>query len=224
MSRYKSYLVFSKDSRKFLQFWAEKREILFSLKIFDRFQKYLQEISWPWILQKKPVNLTETRRRKLSKVCRPDQHRKSKLYNQYHSTVFILQDRCDVYWTEWLFNLPIIIFFFTLCYRPFSPKFGRSTSDRISSMSPAAQKLAHSRLGIRSSTDKALRASYTPSPSHRLPGSKTPISLTPSGTPKSSTPSVKGTPGSKRGVGDVQSLTDNLLQIPKRPKAADFFE
>lgn len=121
-------------------------------------------------------------------------------------------------------NLPIIIFFFTLCYRPFSPKFGRSTSDRISSMSPAAQKLAHSRLGIRSSTDKALRASYTPSPSHRLPGSKTPISLTPSGTPKSSTPSVKGTPGSKRGVGDVQSLTDNLLQIPKRPKAADFFE
>lgn len=113
---------------------------------------------------------------------------------------------------------------FTLCYRPFSPKFGRSTSDRISSMSPAAQKLAHSRLGIRSSTDKALRASYTPSPSHRLPGSKTPISLTPSGTPKSSTPSVKGTPGSKRGVGDVQSLTDNLLQIPKRPKAADFFE
>lgn len=146
------------------------------------------------------------------------------MYNQYHSTVFILQDRCDVYWTEWLFNLPIIIFFFTLCYRPFSPKFGRSTSDRISSMSPAAQKLAHSRLGIRSSTDKALRASYTPSPSHRLPGSKTPISLTPSGTPKSSTPSVKGTPGSKRGVGDVQSLTDNLLQIPKRPKAADFFE
>lgn len=107
---------------------------------------------------------------------------------------------------------------------PFSPKFGRSTSDRISSMSPAAQKLAHSRLGIRSSTDKALRASYTPSPSHRLPGSKTPISLTPSGTPMSSTPSVKGTPGSKRGVGDVQSLTDNLLQIPKRPKAADFFE
>lgn len=146
------------------------------------------------------------------------------MYNQYHSTVFILQDRCDVYWTEWLFNLPIIIFFFTFCYRPFSPKFGRSTSDRISSMSPAAQKLAHSRLGIRSSTDKALRASYTPSPSHRLPGSKTPISLTPSGTPKSSTPSVKGTPGSKRGVGDVQSLTDNLLQIPKRPKAADFFE
>lgn len=118
----------------------------------------------------------------------------------------------------------MIIFFFTLHYRPFSPKFGRSTSDRISSMSPAAQKLAHSRLGIRSSTDKALRASYTPSPSHRLPGSKTPISLTPSGTPKSSTPSVKGTPGSKRGVGDVQSLTDNLLQIPKRPKAADFFE
>ncbi|XP_048763166.1 splicing factor ESS-2 homolog [Ostrea edulis] len=106
---------------------------------------------------------------------------------------------------------------------PFSPKFGRSTSDRISSMSPAAQKLAHSRIGIRSSTDKALRASYTPSPSNRLPGSKTPVCLTPSGTPKGSTPSSGRTPGSKREGGEVQSLTDNLLQIPKRPKAADFF-
>lgn len=72
--------------------------------------------------------------------------------------------------------------------RPFSPKFGRS----ISSMSPAAQRLAHSRLGIGSKTYKALRASYTPSPSHRTPGSKTPISLTPSVAPKSGTPfSVK---------------------------------
>ncbi|XP_061197833.1 splicing factor ESS-2 homolog [Saccostrea echinata] len=106
---------------------------------------------------------------------------------------------------------------------PFSPKFGRSTSDRISSMSPAAQRLAHSRLGIRSNTDKALRASYTPSPSNRLPGDKTPISLTPSRTPKNGTPSAVRTPGSKREGGDVQSLTDNLLQLPKRPKAADFF-
>ncbi|XP_078336109.1 splicing factor ESS-2 homolog [Crassostrea virginica] len=92
-------------------------------------------------------------------------------------------------------------------------------------MSPAAQRLAHSRLGIGSKTDRALQASYTPSSSHRTPESKTPISLTPSVTPKSGTPSsVKGTPGSKRGSADIQSLTYNLLQLPKRPKAADFFE
>ncbi|KAK3084607.1 hypothetical protein FSP39_016183 [Pinctada imbricata] len=106
-----------------------------------------------------------------------------------------------------------------------SPKFGRSTTERINSMSPAAQKLAMSRLGIRTHTDKALKASYTPSPSHRLPGEKTPFSLTPRLTPKSgsSTPSGAKTPGSKREGADVSSLTDNLLQLPKRKKASDFF-
>ncbi|KAL3857379.1 hypothetical protein ACJMK2_012054 [Sinanodonta woodiana] len=106
------------------------------------------------------------------------------------------------------------------------PKFGLSTTERISSMSPAAQKLVNSsRLGIRTQTDKALRASYSPSPG-RTPGDKTPSVLTPSYTPKSSvkTPSLR-TPENKRAGETTPSLTDDLLQIPKskRPKASDFF-
>lgn len=81
-------------------------------------------------------------------------------------------------------------------------------------LTPALQRLVN-----RTSskyTDKALRASYTPSPSHR--GCKTPFGdpATPSGTP---TPTKAKTPGSQ----DLTSLTDNLLQLPKRRKASDFF-
>ncbi|WAQ94745.1 ESS2-like protein [Mya arenaria] len=87
-----------------------------------------------------------------------------------------------------------------------------------------ALKLA-SRLA-RTGTDKALRASYSPSPS-RTPGDKTP-KLTPKLTPKNKTPvyssSPRSTPGSKRDASEVPSLTDNLLHIPKkRSKATDFF-
>ena len=113
------------------------------------------------------------------------------------------------------------------------PKFGgKSTADRIASLSPAAQRLIGSRIGVRTGTDKALRDSYTPSPSHRLPGDKTPVLTpkikTPKGTPQSRTPGTKTpasvTPGSKRAGSHTPSLTDNLLQIPKkRQKAADFF-
>uniref|UniRef100_A0A3B3B791 Ess-2 splicing factor homolog n=1 Tax=Oryzias melastigma TaxID=30732 RepID=A0A3B3B791_ORYME len=83
-------------------------------------------------------------------------------------------------------------------------------------LSPALQRLVN-----RTSskyTDKALRASYTPSPSHRQSSCKTPFGGpdTPSGTP---TPSKAKTPGSQ----DLTSLTDNLLQLPKRRKASDFF-
>ncbi|KAM9306153.1 splicing factor ESS-2 homolog isoform 2-T3 [Pholidichthys leucotaenia] len=86
-------------------------------------------------------------------------------------------------------------------------------------LSPALQRLVN-----RTSskyTDKALRASYTPSPSHRAGGSggsKTPFGgpVTPSGTP---TPSKGKTPSAQ----DLTSLTDNLLQLPKRRKASDFF-
>ncbi|XP_012697640.1 splicing factor ESS-2 homolog [Clupea harengus] len=83
-------------------------------------------------------------------------------------------------------------------------------------LSPALQKLVN-----RSSskyTDKALRASYTPSPSHRGSGSKTPLggSLTPQDTP---TPGKIHTPSSQ----DPASITDDLLQLPKRRKAADYF-
>lgn len=83
-------------------------------------------------------------------------------------------------------------------------------------LSPALQRLVN-----RTSskyTDKALRASYTPSPSHRLAACKSPFGgpATPSGTP---TPNKAKTPISQ----DVTSLTDNLLQLPKRRKASDFF-
>ncbi|XP_052074632.1 splicing factor ESS-2 homolog isoform X2 [Mytilus californianus] len=101
-------------------------------------------------------------------------------------------------------------------------RFGMSTTDRVASMSPAAQKLVNSRFRIRTHTDKALRDSYSPSPIHRLPGDKTPVRLTPTNTPKSvKTPNR--TPGSKREGSDITSLTDNLLKLPKRKTAADFF-
>ena len=82
-----------------------------------------------------------------------------------------------------------------------------NTVDRLGQMSPAAQRLASQRLGIRTGTDKSLRASYTPSPTHSLSGDTTPAyyrASTPA-TPQenSSTPS--------RSV----SLTDNLLRLPK---------
>ncbi|KAI4897897.1 hypothetical protein NFI96_023108 [Prochilodus magdalenae] len=88
-------------------------------------------------------------------------------------------------------------------------------------LSPAALSPALQRLVNRSSskyTDKALRASYTPSPSHRSLGAKTPHSgsLTPSGTP---TPSKTKTPTAH----DPASITDDLLQLPKRRKASDYF-
>ncbi|KAG9335050.1 hypothetical protein JZ751_005725 [Albula glossodonta] len=85
-------------------------------------------------------------------------------------------------------------------------------------LSPALQRLVN-----RSSskyTDKALRASYTPSPAHRASSaSKTPLGgagATPRGTP---TPRNVRTPTTQ----DPASITDNLLQLPKRRKAADFF-
>ncbi|KAL4609619.1 protein DGCR14-like [Arapaima gigas] len=83
-------------------------------------------------------------------------------------------------------------------------------------LSPALQRLVN-----RTSskyTDKALRASYTPSPSHRATGGKTPLGglRTPTGTP---TPTSAQTPVSQ----DPASITDDLLQLPKRRKASDFF-
>ncbi|KAM4706699.1 splicing factor ESS-2 homolog [Discoglossus pictus] len=85
-------------------------------------------------------------------------------------------------------------------------------------MSPALQRLVN-----RTSskyTDKALRASYTPSPAHPgTPGYKTPGGLlnTPTVTPIPRTSSQTPT------VPDPTSITDNLLHLPKRRKASDFF-
>ena len=89
---------------------------------------------------------------------------------------------------------------YTLVYR--SPKH-MNTVDRLGQMSPAAQRLASQRLGIRTGTDKSLRASYTPSPAHSLPGSSTPTHLSTPVTPQQHTPSHSA------------SLTDNLLKLPK---------
>ncbi|XP_064619328.1 splicing factor ESS-2 homolog [Lineus longissimus] len=112
-----------------------------------------------------------------------------------------------------------------------SPKFGSvSSTERLKTLSPAAQRLASSKLGIRTHTDKALRASYTPSPTHRsgdrtpsLKGTPTPTSSRSTRTPRNLV-SPKTTP--KR-TSDLSSLTDNLLNLPtkqaKRQKAADFF-
>ncbi|XP_073530915.1 splicing factor ESS-2 homolog isoform X2 [Phyllobates terribilis] len=86
------------------------------------------------------------------------------------------------------------------------------------SMSPALQRLV-----TRTSskyTDKAVRASYTPSPAH----SRSLVCKTPGGSRL--TPTVTPTPGAASQtptVPDPTSITDNLLHLPKRRKASDFF-
>jgi len=115
-----------------------------------------------------------------------------------------------------------------------------SVLDRLSSMSPAAIRLAKgTRIGSGiMSGDKALRASYTPNRSG-TPGSKRSLA-----TPTPSSSRYGGTPGSKRlhtpssknrKLGSVSSatpnnITDDLLNLPaassktkKRPSAAEFF-
>ncbi|KAM8816977.1 splicing factor ESS-2 homolog isoform 2-T2 [Rhynchonycteris naso] len=83
-------------------------------------------------------------------------------------------------------------------------------------MSPALQRLV-SRTASKY-TDRALRASYTPSPA-RSTHLKTPAGgpQTPTSTPAPG--SAMRTPLSQ----DPASITDNLLQLPARRKASDFF-
>lgn len=98
----------------------------------------------------------------------------------------------------------------------------RCTPERLGTMSSAAQRLASSRLGIRMGTDKALMASYTPTRQATPSGSTTPR-VTPVVTRQTKSPAV--TPKLPKSTPEVEhvSLTDNLLHIPKRPRAADFF-
>jgi protein DGCR14 len=90
-------------------------------------------------------------------------------------------------------------------------------TERMAGMSPAAQRLASGKLGIRLGTDKALRSSYTPSPARMgsLRKDRTP-------TPSSSTRKVAGTPKSvpPSPKEDTSSLTDNLLNLPFSSKSA----
>ena len=80
-------------------------------------------------------------------------------------------------------------------------------------MSPALQRLV-SRTASKY-TDRALRASYTPSPA------RSSHLKTPAGGPQTPTsiPALTGTPLTQ----DPASITDNLLQLPARRKASDFF-
>ncbi|XP_030073550.1 splicing factor ESS-2 homolog [Microcaecilia unicolor] len=80
-------------------------------------------------------------------------------------------------------------------------------------LSPALQRLVNRTAN--KYTDKALRASYTPSPVHTTVPAGGP--QTPTVTPAPRT--VSRTPVTQ----DPTSLTDNLLQLPKRRKASDFF-
>ncbi|KAK3913802.1 Splicing factor ESS-2-like protein [Frankliniella fusca] len=101
-----------------------------------------------------------------------------------------------------------------------SPRPGTGPLERLSSMSPAAQRLATNKLRP---GDSALRASYTPSPQRRsggvTPGPSTPL-LTPSTTPLRQTPTRRLKPPTPK----ITSLmTDNLLKLPHRARASDFF-
>lgn len=84
--------------------------------------------------------------------------------------------------------------------------------ERLQSMSPAARKLACSKLGIQRDTDKALRASYSPSPL------RTPNSCRTPQTP--STPVI--TPVHKTAVITLNDA-ETLMSLPKRHKASDYF-
>ncbi|XP_068759311.1 splicing factor ESS-2 homolog [Montipora capricornis] len=86
-----------------------------------------------------------------------------------------------------------------------SPKH-MNTVDRLGQMSPAAQRLASQRLGIRAGTDKSLRASYTPSPAHQPSVANTPTR---------SQPSTPSTSQNYNSAPEIVSLTDNLLNLPK---------
>lgn len=98
-----------------------------------------------------------------------------------------------------------------------------SSLDILQSMSPAAQKLASTKLK-RVGSDRSLLASYSPL-------NRTPINSTPSpraqGTPKTSSSkhllNMKSGSTPKSSLG--QNITDNLLNLPllKRPRAADYF-
>nr|CAG4638517.1 EOG090X07SU [Cyclestheria hislopi] len=87
-----------------------------------------------------------------------------------------------------------------------------SISQRLASMSPAARRLASSRLGVRLSSTHALENAFTPTP-QRPSGTPTPVKRSAPSTPQLVT----------RGRNIDANLTDNLLQLPKRTTAKDFF-
>jgi protein DGCR14 len=107
-----------------------------------------------------------------------------------------------------------------------SPSFNSSKTplERLNSMSPAAQKLATTKLGLNKNTDQSLLASYSPAHTYsvRTPGS-TPKSMT-SNSPLTPTPVYISTKKiENKRSSNFSSITDNLSNKPKRPKASEFF-
>lgn len=97
---------------------------------------------------------------------------------------------------------------------------------RVATMSPAAQRLATAKLGIRIGTDKALKAAYTPTPK-RSSGRPSSVSTSGISTPLASSALSKfnASPAPSSSSSTSLSLTDNLLNLPsssKRSKASDF--
>uniref|UniRef100_A0A8D8KXI6 Protein DGCR14 homolog n=1 Tax=Culex pipiens TaxID=7175 RepID=A0A8D8KXI6_CULPI len=109
----------------------------------------------------------------------------------------------------------------------------RNTIDRLASMSPAARRLASTKLGL-INTPSPMRSpasTMMKTPKRSYPAGKLRPTPSPSSIVRRKTPLV-GPPSSTGGGNAAQPsaasviLTDNLLAIPstsKRPKAADFF-
>lgn len=103
-----------------------------------------------------------------------------------------------------------------------SPHPGSGTSlDRLNSMSPAARRLASTQLRRRLGSDLALQASYSPSP-HSIRSGQASPHLTPS-LAKTPTPGKNGSMRRNQQGTPNLNITDNLLNLPKRPRASDFF-
>lgn len=95
-----------------------------------------------------------------------------------------------------------------------SLKGGRARTAGITGMSPAAQRLASGKLGIRLGTDQMLKSSYTPSPARKGAGTPTPRQAKGTPTPTRAKTGSKVT--SSMGVRTktpVSDITDNLLDI-----------
>ncbi|TKR77460.1 hypothetical protein L596_018431 [Steinernema carpocapsae] len=120
-------------------------------------------------------------------------------------------------------------------HRSKTPRFGTDRVTRkLATMSPAARLLATNKLGVRVGTDKALKASYTPSPatSKRTPGSFRQSDITTGIRLKESVPSSPRTPRTdtditanllKLNVPNIKPKTEEKKREAVRAKASDFF-
>jgi len=111
---------------------------------------------------------------------------------------------------------------------------GGRPGSSLAHMSPAAQRLASGKLGIRLGTDQMLQSSYTPvrSKSTRSTPTPTRISTTPRSSAEKRTPVVGGSRGITDNLLNIGKSkkqhnvlsTDNLLNIGSRSRAGDFFQ